>query len=52
MKNYYIDIDKVIIEYEVFAPYKTKWKFWKKIKTNFVFLFWKFVYFIWFLVYF
>ena len=24
MKNYYMDIDKAIIEYEVFAPYKTK----------------------------
>ena len=24
MKNYYMDIDKAINEYEVFAPYKTK----------------------------
>ena len=24
MKNYYMDIDKAIIEYEVFASYKTK----------------------------
>ena len=24
MKNYYMDIDKAINEYEVFTPYKTK----------------------------
>ena len=24
MRNYYMDIDKPIIEYEVFTPYKTK----------------------------